>query len=154
MMQNAVDRVVTSQGDCSILQGDLFSIFNWSETWGMNFNLKKCKHLRITKKKDPITFNYQLSPNIISLPSPNIISLPKEEKDLRIFLSHNLAWRCHILIKVNTANRLLRKAFLNSYIHLVRPHLEYACEVWSPSQSYIIDWRYWRRTTEGNQNCC
>ena len=25
------------------------------------------------------------------------------------------------------------------YIHMVRPHLEYACEVWSPHQEYLKD---------------
>ena len=55
-------------------------------------------HLRITKKKDHIIFNYQLG--------PNIISSFKEEKDLGKSLSNNLTWRCHILTKVNTSNPL------------------------------------------------
>ena len=28
---------------------------------------------------------------------------------------------------------------MSLYIHLVRPHLDYACEVWSPHQAYLID---------------
>ena len=34
-------RVINSQGDCMILQDDLFSIFNWIGTWSINFNLNK-----------------------------------------------------------------------------------------------------------------
>ena len=75
----------------------------------------------------------------------------KEEKDLGIIMSHNLSWRDHIMLKVNIANRMLgiikrtcgrrptSDVFLKLYIHLVRPHLEYACEVWSPHQAYLVD---------------
>ena len=136
-------RVISSQSDSDILKEDLRSISNWSDIWNMKFNLKKCKHLCITKKRNPIMTTYQLG--------SNEISLSKEEKDLGIIITHNLAWRDHILTKVNTANKMLRlikrtcgnrphpKVFLSLYIHLVRPHLEYACEVWSPHQAYLVD---------------
>ena len=35
--------------------------------------------------------------------------------------------------------RPISDVFLKLYIHLVRPHLEYACEVWSPHQVYLVD---------------
>lgn len=66
-------------------------------------------------------------------------------------MSYNLSWRDHIMIKVKIANRILGiikrtcgrrpipDVFLKLYIHLVRPHLEYACEVWSPYQAYQVD---------------
>ena len=135
--------VLSSQSDCNILKEDLRSISNWSDIWDMKFNLKKCKHLCITKKRNPIMTTYQLGSNQISLCA--------EEKDLGIIITHNLAWRDHILSKVNTANRMLflikrtcgklphSKVFLSLYSHLVRPHLEYACEVWSPHQAYLVD---------------
>ena len=55
------------------------------------------------------------------------------------------------MVKVNIANRMLgiikrtcgrrpiSDVFLKLYIHLVRLHLEYACEVWSPHQAYLVD---------------
>ena len=81
----------------------------------------------------------------------DVLTQRKEEKDLGIIMSHNLSWRDHIMHKVNIANRMLgiikrtcgrratSDAFLKLYIHLVRSHLEYACEVWSPYQAYLVD---------------
>ena len=81
----------------------------------------------------------------------NVLTLSKEEKDLGIIMSYNLSWRDHIMLKVNIANRMLGiikrtcgrrpipDVFLKLYIHLVRPHLEYAWEVWSPYQAYQVD---------------
>ena len=37
----------------------------------------------------------------------DVLSLSKEEKDLGIIMSHNLSWRDHIMLKVNTVNRML-----------------------------------------------
>ena len=136
-------RSISTHIDCDILNSDLRSVHSWSDTWDMSFNLKKCKHLRITKKKNPVCATYQLG--------HNELSLSKEEKDLGVVITHNLSWREHIMSKVSTANRMLGlikrtcgkrpipKVFLSLYIHLVRPHLDYACEVWSPHQAYLVD---------------
>ena len=113
-------------------------------TWGMNFSLKTCIHLRITKKKDHIIFNYQLGPNIISsfteekiwgypfpISWPGVAIFWPKWTPLTCYLPHELKRSC--------GNHPQRKVFLNLYIHLGRPHLEYACEVWSRSQSYLTD---------------
>ena len=42
-------------------------------------------------------------------------------------------------LKRSCGNHPQRNVFLNLDIHLDRPHLQYACEVWSRSQSYLID---------------
>ena len=126
--------------DCSILQVNISSVNIWCETCHMNFN---CKHLRITKKRNPVCATYH--------PGTDVLTLSQEEKDLRIIMSRNLSWCDHIMLKVNTANRMLgiikrtcgrrplSNVFLKLYIYLVRPHLEYACEVWSPQQAYLVD---------------
>ena len=84
-------------------------------------------------------------------PGTDVLTLSKEEMNLGLIMSHNLSWRDHIMLKVNIANRMLgiikrtcgrcpiSDVFLKLYIHLVRPHLEYACEVWSPHQAYLVD---------------
>ncbi len=136
-------RVIENAGDCCILQEDINFISRWSEIWDMDFNLKKCKSLSITKKRNPITTVYKLG--------VEDITISKEEKDLGLLLNHKLSWHDHVLNKINTANKVLRlikrtcgkqthpKVILKLYIHLVRPHLEYASEVWSPHQIYLKD---------------
>ena len=143
--------------DSDILNSDLRSVHTWSDTWDMSFNLKKCKPLRITMKKNPvISATYQLG--------HNELSLSKEEKDLGVVITHNLSWREHIMSKVSTARMLglikrtcgkrpIPKVFLSLYIHLVKPHLDYACEVWSPQQAASKSSRYpGRSSTEGNKS--
>ena len=55
------------------------------------------------------------------------------------------------MAKVNTANKVLRlikrtcgtctqpHVLLKLYNHLVRPHVEFASQVWSPHQPFLID---------------
>ena len=136
-------RVISSQMVCEISKDDLRSITNWSEIWDMKFNIGKCKYFCITIKRNPIINTHHLG--------SNQISLCKEEKDLGIIITHNLAWRDHILTKVNIANGILclirrtcgsrpnPKIFLKLFIHLVRPHLEFTCEVWPLHQAYLVD---------------
>ena len=66
------------------------------------------------------------------------------------------------MAKVNIANKVLRlikgtcatctqpHVLLKLYIHLVRPHIEFACQVWSPHQQFVIDTikRVQRRATK------
>ena len=44
--------------DCTNLQQDLNSLLNWSHTWQMSLNPKKCEFLHITNKKYPVNNNY------------------------------------------------------------------------------------------------
>ena len=48
MTQNAAELIIRGQLDRGILQQDVSTLYRWSETWGMKFNTKKCKHLCIT----------------------------------------------------------------------------------------------------------
>ena len=40
---------ISSTNDCIRLQNDINYLFNWSETWLLQFNLDKCMHLQISK---------------------------------------------------------------------------------------------------------
>ena len=67
----------------------------------------------------------------------------KAEKDLGVTIDDKLKFREHITQKVNIAIRNLgiifrtfsymdKEMFLNLYKSKVRPHLEYATQIWSP----------------------
>ena len=109
----------------------------------MKFNTQKCKHLCIANKRTRLETSYSLG--------TERIPLSNEQKDLAVLISHNLSWQNHILAKVNIPNKVLRlikrtwgtcnqlHVLLKLYIHQVRPHVEFARQVWYPHQQFLID---------------
>ena len=87
------------QLDRDMLQQDVSTLCQWSETWGMKFDTKKCKHLCIMNKRKRLETSYSLGTECIPLSS--------EEKDLGVLISHNLSWHNHIMAKENAANKVL-----------------------------------------------
>ena len=49
---------VTNNQDAEKLQEDLTKLEKWEQTWHMKFHPDKCQVLTITRKKEPIHFNY------------------------------------------------------------------------------------------------
>ena len=54
-------REIWSKDDHNIIQNDIQTLFKWSQTWKLDFNVTKCKVLTISNKKDPDKFNYTLN---------------------------------------------------------------------------------------------
>ena len=118
---------------------DLDSISKWMNDWGMQLNTKKCKALHYGKGN--LNFPY-----LVSDDSGNVHPIEKvvSERDLGVIFETNLKWTVQIAASVNKANRILgmlsrtfesREVDLwkQLYTSMVRPHLEYAIQVWSPS---------------------
>ena len=67
---------VTSNADCTNLQGNLNKLQDWTNTWQMAFKPNKCKVLRLGKNHP--SFNYKL-------PGPNntevVLETSRAEKD-------------------------------------------------------------------------
>ena len=53
-------RELLNDDDHATLQSDLYLINDWSELWGMSFNVVKCEHLSITRKINPDESSYIL----------------------------------------------------------------------------------------------
>jgi len=51
---------IYSESDCTAFQDDLNKLSEWAHTWLVEFNVKKCEHLRITNIKCPIIYSYFL----------------------------------------------------------------------------------------------
>ena len=131
-----VYRVIENSHDRDILQKDLDPLAEWSETWLMNFNVKKCAVLSITRKRSPKVYKYTLL-------GEDLTRVDKHDY-LGVTISHDLRWNDHCNKIINKASRtlgLLRRTLSpcsqevksQAYSTLVRPQLEYPSEVWNPS---------------------
>ena len=74
--------------DVHILQEDLNRLEKWEETWQMSFNVKKCEHLQVTLKKNPVVASFKLH----DLPLQKV----DEAKYLGVTITNNLSWQAHI----------------------------------------------------------
>ncbi len=128
-------RNIKSPEDQRKLHQDLLKVFEWAEAWGMNFNVKKCVHVTITKKLKPLVYNYTIGSEAI----------PKEQstKYLGVTITADLSWSKHIeTIRAKAARTLglIRRNLgpcdpsvkEKAYQCLVRPQLEYGSCVWNP----------------------
>jgi hypothetical protein len=132
---------IKTKNDCEHLQNDLDNLRVWSSESGLSFNDKKCKAQHITRKFTPLTTTYKLSSNLEQINS---------ERDLGVWVQNNLTWNKQVYDQSAKANKLLgyiRRSTL--YIHntavrrilylaLVRPHLGYATQIWSPQSVVLI----------------
>ena len=135
-------REIKNSHDQEILQKDLDFLAEWSGKWLMQFNVKKCAVLNITRKRNPTLCQYHLFGENL-----NIV---QQHDYLGVTISHNLNWNDHCTKVINKASRtlgLLRRTLSpcssdvkdKSYQTLVRPQIEYASEVWNPCTTTEIN---------------
>ena len=129
-------RIINSASDQSMFQEDLDNLHRWSLRNVIDFNVRKCKIMRITKKKQPFISNYLLD--------NSVLEEVNEFRDLGITTDQHLCWNLHIDKVVAKANRMLglikrscrdfndRKTLRTLYCALVRSNLEYCSVIWSP----------------------
>ena len=105
----------------------------WARTWGMEFNIEKCKvmHMGRTNPK----FKYTMGGRTLKVTS--------EEKDIGVIITDNLKPSTQCAAAAKTAQTVLgqitrafhyrdRHIFVRLYQQYVRPHLEFATPAWSP----------------------
>ena len=130
---------INSIEDCTELQRDVTGLEEWSNEWLLRFHPEKCKVLRIGRNHPE--FDYQLH--------NTILEEVEEEKDIGVVVDDQLRFHKHISEKVTKANNVMgiirrsfthlnEEIFLKLYKALVRPHLEYAAVVWSPTYKKYI----------------
>ena len=115
------------------------SIYEWSVDWQMLLNLEKCKIMH---------FGYNNPQNTFLL-GGHILDTVVGERDLGIIERNDLKLSSQCVKVVKTANQVLGmikrtfsyKTFDNFplYKSLVRPHLEYRMQAWSPHLRKDID---------------
>ena len=133
-------RQILSQEDAQALQSDIDALEEWSNTWLLRFNPKKCHVLSLGRIENT---QYTMRYKVYGDEMDHVF----DEKDLGVTVDSNLTFEDHIAIKVaNAMMGLIRRSFSylscylfrKLYLAFVRPHLEYAQVVWSPSSKKLI----------------
>ena len=128
-------REIRNVQDAIILQNDLKALHHWEQQWLMKDNAGKCFILNITRKRNPKLNKYYLH--------NTVLQTVKNTTYLGIEISNDLSWTPHIDKITKKANKSLgfikRNIKTNNsnvkalpYSSLVRPHLEYSCQIWDP----------------------
>ena len=130
-------KTISSEYDYMELQHDINRIHLWSETNKMQFNVSKCKCTLISRKKSSACPALSLN--------NQTMEVVQSYRYLGVVISSDLSWSPHIQLICKKARKVLGLLYRNFakyisdsgvilrlYKALVRPHLEYAAQVWSP----------------------
>ncbi|CAM4697246.1 unnamed protein product [Lepidochelys kempii] len=125
--------IANTEKDRDVLQKELDDLVNWSNSNRMKFNSEKCKimHLGINNK------------NFCCKLGTHHFEVTEEEKDLGVLVDHRMTMSRQCDMAVKKANAVLRcirrgissrakEVLVPLYKALVRPHLEYCVQFWSP----------------------
>ena len=126
---------VKDKEDCEDLQRDLDKVYEWSQTWEMEFNAKKCHVMELGKSKNRPTKSYKMG--------NEPMNVSHEEKDLGVTFQDTLSPEKHInrlfgqaygtLQNIKVAFHYMDKDMMKKIITtMIRPKLEYAAVAWSP----------------------
>ena len=131
--------VVQTNDDCIRLQHQLGELVAWSNDWQLSISLKKCQFLSVGLKK--LAFSYMLGDFIL----PKVVFV----NDLGVTIDDSCQFAAHIggiVTKAHARVNLIFRCFVSrdiatltrAFITYVRPMLEYASTVWSPSHITLI----------------
>jgi hypothetical protein len=89
--------VINSDEDRRSLQAALDGLVNWSVTWGMRFNIKKCKVMHLGRRNN--NYDYEMA--------GQKLDKTREEKDLGVIISDNLKPAAQCAKAAKTAQTVL-----------------------------------------------
>jgi hypothetical protein len=124
---------ILSNVDVSNLQECLNRLVAWANTWGMQFNVTKCKVMHVGK--DNPRADYTMA--------GTSLTKTESERDIGVKVHQSLRPSQQCKEAANRANAVLgqisrsfhfrdRRTFIKLYKQYVRPHLEFAVPAWSP----------------------
>ncbi len=143
------------------LQEDLRKITEWSQRWEMSLNVNKCHVLQVGTRNQK--FDYEM--NGAKIESVQCV------KDLGVTIGSSLKFSQQCKEATGKANRMLgfisrnflfknKDVILPLYISLVRPHLEYTVQSWSPhyakdiAKLEAVQWRATKMITSLHNKSC
>ena len=126
-------KLIVCPSNYSISLFDLDNLADWQNTWGLSFNLDKCKVLHIGKHNPMLDYSL----------NDKLIDHVDTEKDLGVVFNYKFNFSDHIeacVAKARSRTAWLFRNFISreegTIVHLykamIRPHLEYCPQVWAP----------------------
>ena len=126
-------QALLTQDDSLNLQECLDKLTEWSNKWGMSFNVEKCKVMHVGHNNPGYTYKM----NNVELASVD------QEKDIGVIMHKSLKPSKQCSEAARKAAGILRqisksfhyrdrKTFLKLYTTYVRPHLEFSTPSWNP----------------------
>ena len=113
-------------------------IEKWSTDNYLDFNISKCKFMIVSRKRSPP------EPVVPLKLFDSALDRVDNYKYLGVLLTDNLSWSMQVESVCQKARRVLgllyrrfygqasQETLKQLYLALVRPHLDYACQVWDP----------------------
>ena len=140
-----LSREITSIEDKEVEQEDINMLHEWAKENEMCHHPGKCHVLKIGERE--ITLHDLFEPYKLG---DNILEVVDHEKDLGVYIDQDLNFEHHMADKIKKANQMIgviRRSFLHLdeetfillYKSMVRPHLEYANQVWAPRHMKHIE---------------
>ncbi|CAM5143004.1 unnamed protein product [Natator depressus] len=126
-------KIVKTKADCEELQKDLTKLSDWATKWQMKFNVDECKVMHTGKNDPHYTYN-MMGANLATT---------NQERELGVIVDSSLKMSTQCTAAVKKVNRMLgiiekgientmENILLPLYKSIVRPHLEYCVQMWSP----------------------
>jgi hypothetical protein len=126
-------KVIRNEADRQEMQNALDRLTEWARTWGMSFNISKCKVMHIGRANIGHTYYME----------GKELGVTKEERDLGVVVTDKLKPAAQCAQAARTAQAVLgqitrafqyrnRTTFMQLYKQYVRPHLEFSVQAWSP----------------------
>ena len=127
-------KVIVDASDTESSSSMLEDLQDWQNLWLLKFNSSKCKVMHIPYNNNS---NQDYVFNNVTLESI------EAEKDLGVLTSCDLTWTQHIKSCISKANSMIAwvtrnlvvrelSVMRNVYKTMIRPHLEYCAQLWSP----------------------
>ena len=130
-------KIVADPRQHNIIQDDLFQLNMWENLWGLEFNVEKCMVMHLGKNNPCNSYEF----------NGEELKVVKEERDLGVMFSDSFDFQKHIQASISKAKStsawLMRTiisrdqyVMVSLYKSLIRPHLEYCVQAWSPVPRY------------------
>ena len=128
-----VGHVMETEADRVMMQEALDALCKWATTWGMAFNIKKCKVMHLGPKNPEHQYQMDGQP----------LEATEEERDIGVTMSKTLKPSAQCSKAARTAQAVLgqitrafhyrdRHVYVRLYTQYVRPHLEFSTQAWAP----------------------